>query len=616
MIRTSKGYTVAEIFSTDKRRFYDIPKYQREYTWGRKEISTLFNDILENDNGYFLGSIICVDKSEGGMQTDVHLQLIDGQQRLTSLSLLLLVIYSKLKNPKNDFSENQENKFRKLKEELVLYDEENLHYVPRLTLQEQAKNKKLYNYLLKENGLLDTEQERNKKGKIYTAFKVFLELIEEYIEEKKETDKNLQIHVELFKLLDKINSAVIVAIEVENNKDAYMLFESLNNRGIPLSAIDLIKNILLYNSEKYIEKEPNATEESYNKWKNILNSLGEEYSVRERFFRQYYNTYREELNAPYQVSDVKYYFGYLATKSTILDIYEKLINKIGYKTFLDNMEKEAKLYSIIIGNASDEDKINELELPLLNLSRIQGAPSYILLLYLFSKRNNLQITIEDIKDVVDYLIKFFVRRNITDFPNTRNLTQIFMDTISSISNKHSTDVINEIKNILRKKSSTDELFKEKLKGPLYEINPEATRFMLCYYEEKYNTTREHYTDLWKRDDKSKYIWTIEHIFPEGKNIPQCWIDMIANGNKELANKYLDEYVHIVGNLTITGYNQSLRNFDFDKKKNRTDKDGKYIGYKNGLKLNEDVVNEDAWTIDKIKNRTNKLVEIFEKDFKL
>lgn len=616
MIRTTKDYSIAQIFSTDKRRFYDIPKYQREYTWGRKEISMLFNDILENDNGYFLGSIICVDQSIGGMQTDVHLQLIDGQQRLTSLSLLLLAIYSKLKTLKNDFLENQEDKFRKLKEELVLYDEEISHYVPRLTLQIQAKNKVSYNYLLKENDLLDTDQERNKKGKIYNAFKIFLELIEEYIEEKKKIDINLQIHVELFKLLDKINSAVIVAIEVENNKDAYMLFESLNNRGIPLSAIDLIKNILLYNSEKDIEKEPNATEESYNKWKNILNSLGEEYSVRERFFRQYYNTYREELNAPYQVPDVKYYFGYLATKSTILDIYEKLINKIGYKTFLDNMEKEAKLYSVIIGNASDEDKIDKLEIPLLNLSRIQGAPSYILLLYLFSKRNTLQITIEDIKDVVDYLIKFFVRRNITDFPNTRNLTQIFMDTISSVFNKQSTGVINEIKNILRKKSSTDELFKEKLNGPLYEINPEATRFMLCYYEEKYNTTREHYTDLWKRDDKSKYIWTIEHIFPEGKNIPQYWIDMIADGNKELANKYLDEYVHTIGNLTITGYNQSLRNFDFDKKKNRTDKDGRYIGYKNGLKLNEDVVNENAWTIDKIKNRTNKLVEIFEKDFKL
>lgn len=97
MIRTTKDYSIAQIFSTDKRRFYDIPKYQREYTWGRKEISMLFNDILENDNGYFLGSIICVDQSIGGMQTDVHLQLIDGQQRLTSLSLLLLAIYSKLK---------------------------------------------------------------------------------------------------------------------------------------------------------------------------------------------------------------------------------------------------------------------------------------------------------------------------------------------------------------------------------------------------------------------------------------------------------------------------------------------------------------------------------------
>lgn len=92
--------------------------------------------------------------------------------------------------------------------------------------------------------------------------------------------------------------------------------------------------------------------------------------------------------------------------------------------------------------------------------------------------------------------------------------------------------------------------------------------------------------------------------------------MIANGDKNLAIEYLNNYVHTLGNLTITGYNQNLSNLSFEKKKNRVNKDGNYIGYKNGLKLNEDVVSKDSWHIEGIKERTNKLVNFFVKEFEL
>lgn len=102
----------------------------------------------------------------------------------------------------------------------------------------------------------------------------------------------------------------------------------------------------------------------------------------------------------------------------------------------------------------------------------------------------------------------------------------------------------------------------------------------------------------------------EHIFPEGQNVPDEWVKMIANGDKVLANNYRETYVHTLGNLTLTGYNQNLSNMSFEKKKDRMDKsNSKYIGYRNGLALNEDVVSEETWTVDKIKERTNKLVEI-------
>lgn len=609
MIRHTSPYRVSEIFTDKKDIFYYIPKYQREYTWGQREWNLLFNDIIENDNGYFLGSIICVDTSLSAMQ-DVKLEVIDGQQRITSLSILLIALYEKINSYKDGFDEDQITDLNNIKRELII--RKNGESKSRLTPQIQNNNKDDYFSLLCEKKLLSGFDKKSNAGnrRIYKAYNYFSSMIDKYIEEEKIEDENLSVIKKLFEIVFKFNSAILVSIEVETHKDAYMLFESLNNRGIPLSAIDLIKNILIS-----ISDEKNKSEECYNKWKKILSYLSDEYSVQERFFRQYYNAYREELNKGFpSEGKTKYYLGYLATKTTLLDIYEKLV-KHDYEKFLDDIEEKAQTYSIIINNSNDDERIESLENPLLNLDRIQGSPSYLLLLYIFSKKNELELDNNIIINIINYLTTFFVRRNITDIPNTRNLNKIFMDIVSEVSSKKGEEVYNTIISILKIYSSDDTIFEEKLRGQMYFNNVESTRFLLCYYEDKFKTN-EIYTDLWKKDKNNRYIWTIEHIFPEGENIPGEWIDMIADGNKELAYEYWNKYVHTLGNLTITGYNQNLSNLSFDKKKYRLNKDGNNIGYKNGLKLNEDVENQNVWKKSNIKERTNKLVKMFMEDFKL
>ena len=108
--------------------------------------------------------------------------------------------------------------------------------------------------------------------------------------------------------------------------------------------------------------------------------------------------------------------------------------------------------------------------------------------------------------------------------------------------------------------------------------------------------------------KSVFIWTIEHIFPEGENIPQVWVDMIADGDRNLAKEYWENYVHKLGNLTISGYNSALGNYSFEQKRDRLNKDKKYIGYKNGLEINKELAQKDKWTIEDIRTRTEKLVQ--------
>ena len=608
MIKHTDPYKVSQIFSNEKTIIYKIPKYQREYTWGQKDWGLLFNDIIENDYGYFLGSIICVDKSVSAMG-DVELEVIDGQQRITSLSLLLVSLYEKLNVFKDKLDEDQITDLNNIKRELVI--KSNGENIARLSLQIQNDNRNDYFSLLCEKGLLSDKERKNYAGlrRIYKAYAYFSNAVDKYIEELNAKTDDEKINA-LFELAKRFNSAILVSIEVETNKDAYMLFESLNNRGVPLSAIDLIKNLLISISDR-----DGKAEECYKIWKKIISYLSDDYSVQERFFRQFYNTYRDELNKSYKTEGkTKYALGYLATRTTLLDIYEKLL-KDDYITFLNKLESEAKNYAVLINNATEDNHNEILAESLLDLDRIQGAPSYILLLYLLSNKDTLDINDFIIKDIIKYLIKFFVRRNITDYPNTRNLTKIFMDIVALIRDKTGKEIYDITVNYLKEISSSNEEFEKKLNGPVYLDNPDATRFLLCYYENSFKTN-EIYTDLWKKGNSNKYVWTIEHIFPEGENVPQDWVEMIANGDKELANEYLIKYAHTLGNLTITGYNQTLSNLSYEKKNNRTNKDGIYVGYKNGLKLNEDVVDLPAWTKDNIETRTKKLVSYFKEEFKL
>lgn len=607
MIKTVSQTTIADVFSITSDKVYKIPKYQREYTWGIKEWDALFNDVTENDLGYFLGSYICVSSSAIKGTT---LEIIDGQQRFSTITILLAALYSELSSRKKEMDEDDINELANLRNELA---NKKIKFAPngskiteydqRLFLQKQNSNDEDYTYILADNGIITSKTNKPLNfgnRRIAKAYRHFVKLINDEVAEIKVANLNITDIGALYQIVRKFEAAVLVGIEVDTNKDAYMLFESLNHRGVPLSALDLIKNSLIAQAENSSD-----ADNAYEQWKLILKYIGQDdYSVQERFFRQFYNAFRDELNEPYSSDDKKYYLGYLATRTTLIDIYEKMI-KHDYHALLDDLSEKAAKYSIIVNNTEDEYVYTS---SMQNLARISGAPSYILLMYLLTNQCELNLTDENIKKIVETLIVFFVRRNLTDVPNTRKLTQLFIDIIADIKTKKSNDVLISVKEMLKSVSASDKIFEEKLCGPIYDENPEATRFVLCNIE-SYHQTKEIYSDLWSRDSSNKYVWTIEHIFPEGENIPSAWVDMIANGDKGIAKQYRAEYVHTLGNLTITGYNQNLSNMSFEQKKDRKSKDkSKDIGYRNGLFLNQDVVIETEWTIDKITSRTNKIVK--------
>ena len=585
MIKSVYNYPVSTLLDIESGVVYAIPRYQREYTWSRAQWDALFEDLLDNELHYFLGSIICINQSQDALSVQ-SLELVDGQQRMTTLSLLLAAIYQSYRTLPN-LGMDQQIELHNLKHKLVLKKKQDQ---PRLIPQVQNNNQQDYFAVLGQTGILDDVETVPNAGnrRVMKAFRHFISRIELYLEHSADPIASLQA------LLEKVNTATLVKIEVAGHSDAYTLFESLNNRGVPLTAIDLIKNKLLAVLES---KDPGSIDKQYNRWKKVIDALGDDYALQERFFRQYYNAFKPNLKDIVSVP--------VATKSNLMQVYEKLIAHDA-EGFLHAMIRLSSRYAQIVGYRAvpDQPKLSNL---LLSLDRIQGAAAYLLLMVLMERQTELELQHEHLEQVVGFLIAFFVRRNTTDLPPTRDLTRIFMDVAETIRELRAGDVVNHIQHRLKADSASDEQFEKSLKGPIYEDNRAVCRFVLCALEES-RMTRETQVDLWALKGK-QYVWTIEHIFPQGENIPSSWVQMIADGDAGLAEQHRQTYAHCLGNLTISGYNSALGNKSFEEKKSRTDSQGRKVGYNNGLYLNEALATESSWTIDKLKARTGQVVQV-------
>ncbi len=599
-------YPVSQIFDSESRAVYEIPKYQREYTWGPKQWEALFDDLTEHEEGYFLGSIICINTTTDAINT-LKFEVVDGQQRITTISIFLTALYSFLSEHKEELDDDQQSDLLQLKKRLVLKKtDDEIRIVP----QRQNFNLEDYMSLLSEQGIIAKRSAPKNAGnrRIYHAFNYFKRRIDGATQDEKQKISTT------FRMLDKINSAIFVKIDVSNHADAYTLFESLNDRGTPLTAVDLIKNSLL---AKLDLKGSASLDYYFGRWTEVLNNLGDNYAVQERFFRHNYNAFRKSVNEPFVNfnDDRTYPLGSIATRTTLLDIYEKIVSK-NPEDFLNDIIENSAIYAKITLMNPDELS-DELKESFSDLQRVQGVPAYLLLLYLLKKRQSLQLSEADIIKINTLLVNFFVRRNLTDVPPTRDLTRLFMSFIEEIESENyiGNTIYEKLRLRLLAKSASDELFEQRLNGPVYDENSDAVRFILCMLA-KQGMTKETQQDLWVKYDSSQYKWTIEHIFPQGSNIPDCWVDMIANGDREKAKEYQNAYVHTFGNLTITGYNSTLGNKSFQEKKERKDTNDHYIGYRNGLNLNRDVCDKEEWTVEIIKERTKFLVKQIMELFKI
>ena len=370
MIKSVKQYTASALLNGDEKVIFKIPRYQREYSWGKNHWEKIFDDLMENSSGYFLGSIICINQSDDALSEQL-LELVDGQQRLTTLSLLFAAIYSKLFANKDELDDEQSAELISLKYRLLLKKIK----VPRLELQSQNNNNEDFHYALALSHVSEELDSPANAGnrRIVKAFRYFQNRIDGHC------DKNENTVESILDLLDLVKQSILVKIEVSSHSDAYVLFESLNNRGAPLTAVDLIKNKMLAEVSK---EDDEKVDSAFQKWTKLLSLLPDDYATQERFFRHYYNTFSEDLRNITKVA--------FTTRSQLMFTYEKLINN-GVFEFLENILDAGKTYSKMIGHSGGVSEIIGLEEQLIRLEHIQGTPSFMLLMYLYLKRSELSI---------------------------------------------------------------------------------------------------------------------------------------------------------------------------------------------------------------------------------
>lgn len=603
------------------REHFHVPKYQREYTWKKWQWEQLLNDIEDNDPGYFMGSIICVNDAQPITPGDeLIFEVVDGQQRLTTLSLLLAVIHSKLATamdgyePADDQDKEEvrscltnirakivkRKKDAKPGETGAIKVGKNVYF---LRVQPSAQNHNLadYLYLLSEAGLIESQPKQPYCGNrlLGRAYAYFQEKIASDIPN-------------LLKLMEKINQLMFVQITVGSQSDAFTLFESLNNRGVPLSAMDIIKNKMLAQMER---KHMVDIDESFERWQSLIEAIPDA-NDQERFLRQFYNTFKHR-------KEIKVEKVTRATRSQIIRIYETLINRDAALLF-EELTESATTYGKLLRS---EFTPKQVAVGLTELDRISSAPAYLVLLYLFSLDRRHLEDAKFLERVVDLMVRYFIRRNVTDKPPTRQIDQALIDVVESCAARIKKGAklefqwfVDELMKHARP-ASLDE-FKASLGGSIYDNNSWMARYVLIQMDQLHHS-REYQPDLWARDEKGRFVWTVEHVLPQAEKLPDHWVKMIAGGDRQQAADLQDKWVHRLGNLTLSGYNSDLATASFEKKQ-KLSKDRSFlghkinIGYQNGLVLNSltfktkigkvSLADAPNWDIEMIEGRTKLLVD--------
>ena len=526
-----------------------VPVYQRMYSWEQEQCTRLWNDIVamqkSGKTGHFVGSIVNI--SEITMPTGVQKYLvIDGQQRMTTLMLMLVALRDFAVENKDKTTVNAEMIDNTLLKNA--YETGDNRY--RLLLTETDKD--ILISLIERKPLME-----NEKSRVYLNYLYFKKCIE-----KAEISPDL-----VYESLGKLQ---IVNITLDRaSDDAQAIFESLNSTGKELSESDLIRNYILMGLDSETQT-----------------------SIYERFWHPMEQLFEYEKNET--VMD-KFFRDYLTMKNAVIPnlnrIYDEFKDWNKEENFqsaselCENLYKYAKYYTDMYYKRSDNEKYKKLYT---EISDLRMEVSYPFLLKVHNDFEEKIITEDEFIEIIEMCISYVLRRYICNLA-TNSLNKTFATLKNEVKID---DYLNSIKAffVLRddyKRFPNDEAFRNDfVMREIYELR--NRNYIISQLENNDNKSPVNVENL-----------TIEHIMPQNKNLNDDWKSMLGPNWKEIQKLYL----HTIGNLTLTGYNSEMSDRSFIEKLTMTG------GFKEtAVRLNSYVVNQTEWTEEKIKERAQLLAD--------
>ncbi len=467
-----------EFIGSGKKTF-NIPVYQRNYDWKEEQCQKLFEDIqnIVKSNyeiEHFLGTVVFVS-SKAEMNFNEYI-LIDGQQRITSIMLLLKVLHEKI--TKEDYKEEIWEEYLTNKR----VPEENL----RIRLKPVESDGMPYKKLIEENDISLTSN-------VCKNYKIFEKVVEgsNYSPE------------EIYKALGKIELVYIQLEKGKKSENPQMIFESLNSTGLSLTQGDLIRNYLLMNHE---------------------------YEKQKMLYKNFWLEIEKEI-ANEKISDfVRDYLtmknGLISNKDKVYDDFKKYIKQnnenMDEEGILKELKSYSEYYSWFLNGNSPNDKVNQ---KLEEFRYLRNTTVYPLILSVFEDAYLYKnITEKELLDILELLISYIFRRSVCGY-TTNSLNKIFASIVVSLKNK---DIYNQIeKGLMNKSFPKDEEFRaEFIKCNFYKKGTKFCKYALKSLESIENKEQIDMGNI-----------TIEHVMPQTLNSE--WRIELGNKFEQIHFAYLN-----------------------------------------------------------------------------
>ena len=547
-----KLWMLRDFIGTNKVLFR-IPVYQRNYDWSESNCNRLLDDIygiMQSGDKHFLGTIVFMAAKSGGFALQEYI-IIDGQQRLTTLMLILKALSVVAERVGDDCYHEIEEQYLHNK-----YCSEEF----KVKLKPIKSDNNQFTLLLE--GKID---EMDEDTHIYHNFMLCKDRFERWTERG----------INPSQVLDALTKLEIVEIVLTKGEDdPQVIFESINSTGLELSNADLIRNYLLMNAD-----DQEKLYENY--WLYIEKTLRNkmDYSNLDAFFMQY----------------IVYKTSKPVNSRQLYNSFVKLFKDSGYSQ--ESILKELRYYAeifgaFVYGSNKYSERINRL---LYRLRVLNQTTCYPFLLHVFDDYHQGVIDEETVEKILQFILAYLLRRMVCGVPSNtlRGLfTYLYNRIFKVASNKQKYyETLNKFLFTVSSKDvipSAAEFERALQKANIYGNNA-LCRFLLL--------------DIENGDGKEilqAENLTIEHIMPQ--TLSADW--------SHIRPEEHEEYLHTLGNLSVTGYNSELSNKSFAEKQDIIRENSKAVI------LNSDVLDKESWNIATIRARAKRLAGIVMTRYKI